>query len=270
MDVTMDRIGQRLHPKGLLDHALDFLQYGGTRDQARETAQALGHRVVESTRDNPLPAMLIGAGVGWIAWNMQHTAGPQLQQGAGKAQSTASSVRESVSQAVGKVKESAQSAMESTREQAEHVRAGISESAQGGREGAEQAQQRARQGYERGSQTARDLVTEHPLAMGIAALAGGILAGLAFPPSRTENRLMGEQSEELKQQAAEQAKQSSEEAKLAAEQAAQKADVEEAVSAKPKEPRTEGPVSEPLSGTPHMKPPKPNQGPDQDERRGRK
>lgn len=55
-----------------------------------------------------------------------------------------------------------------------------------------------RQGYLYSRQRFETGVEEYPLAMSVAALAAGVLAGLAFPRSRTEDRLYGEQAHRMK------------------------------------------------------------------------
>ncbi len=63
-----------------------------------------------------------------------------------------------------------------------------------GREYGQRGLDLSRRGYESG-------VENHPLAMAAGALAAGVLAGLVVPRTRPEDRLMGGQSRELKDQA---------------------------------------------------------------------
>ena len=67
-----------------------------------------------------------------------------------------------------------------------------------GRQGYRGAARYGRQGYaasKRGFGTALD---EYPLAVGVAALAAGVLAGFLVPSTRIEDRYMGETSDDLK------------------------------------------------------------------------
>lgn len=55
-----------------------------------------------------------------------------------------------------------------------------------------------RRGADYGRETFQQSLERYPLAVVAAALAGGMLTGLLFPATRRENRLMGEQSDQLK------------------------------------------------------------------------
>jgi hypothetical protein len=56
-------------------------------------------------------------------------------------------------------------------------------------------------GYDRTRSTLEEALNDYPLAATAAAVAAGVLAGLLLPGTRTEDRLMGEQADRLKQQA---------------------------------------------------------------------
>lgn len=71
MDETLDELGNRLSPKRLIDEAMHLFS-GPT---ARNTASRAGDTAVEFTenlgrvvRDNPVPTLLIGAGLAWLAF----------------------------------------------------------------------------------------------------------------------------------------------------------------------------------------------------------
>jgi hypothetical protein len=66
IDQTLDALGERLHPRHLLDDVLDlFRSEGGAHDYGR-TARSIGRRAVRQIKDHPVPAMLIGAGLAWM------------------------------------------------------------------------------------------------------------------------------------------------------------------------------------------------------------
>lgn len=64
------------------------------------------------------------------------------------------------------------------------------------------------------------MLEEHPLAVGLAAVAAGALLGSLLPPTRKENELMGEKRDELARRAKEMARTGMQEAKATAQEVA--------------------------------------------------
>lgn len=64
MDSTIDQLGERLHPRHLLDDVLDWFR--GSDVDARAAAQNAGSKVVNQLKQHPIPAALIAAGVTWL------------------------------------------------------------------------------------------------------------------------------------------------------------------------------------------------------------
>jgi hypothetical protein len=56
-----------------------------------------------------------------------------------------------------------------------------------------------RRGADYSRETFQQSLNDYPLAVVAAALAGGMLTGMLFPATRRENRLMGAQSDQLKE-----------------------------------------------------------------------
>lgn len=66
MDHTLEQLGERLHPKHLLDHVIDYFRSPGTSsrvtaDRLREAGTVAGNQVSQ----HPVPFALIGAGIAW-------------------------------------------------------------------------------------------------------------------------------------------------------------------------------------------------------------
>ncbi|MGC1480143.1 MAG: DUF3618 domain-containing protein [Chthoniobacterales bacterium] len=72
MDEKIDQLGDRLHPRHLLDDVIDIFRRrsgsggggAGGADIGQSTRQA-GRAVKNQLKENPVPALLVGAGVAW-------------------------------------------------------------------------------------------------------------------------------------------------------------------------------------------------------------
>ena len=78
---TLEQLRDRASPGQLFEQALDYAKRSGGTDFARNLAA--------SVRDNPLPLLLIGAGVGWLMLSDRRggtggTAGDRQQRQAGE------------------------------------------------------------------------------------------------------------------------------------------------------------------------------------------
>src|SRR5215212_3793126 len=78
MDDTMDALGDRLQPRHLLDEVLGYVRGNASDGDSRlkHIGERLGrscntamHSVVDSVKQNPMPAVLIGAGVAWMIYS---------------------------------------------------------------------------------------------------------------------------------------------------------------------------------------------------------
>lgn len=186
MDTTLDALGERWHPRHLFSYVLDLFQYRQDREQARHAARELGDKALHVAHGNPLPAVLIGAGVGWLAWSMQ-------QHDGGRAASALSAAQQKGAEAMGKAK----STVESARQGAESMAGKAGEY----RQQAQARRERARESYDKGLGESRRLMDEHPLAVGVAALGAGILGGILFRPTGAEREALGKPSEKVKEKA---------------------------------------------------------------------
>jgi hypothetical protein len=82
--------------------------------------------------------------------------------------------------------------------------------------GGRAAAQGAREGYRYGRERVEWAMEEQPLAVGIGALALGVLAGLAIPGTRAEDRLFGETADDMKERAEDLGRQAYDEGKRVA------------------------------------------------------
>ena len=69
MDQTLDQLGERLHPRHLLDDVLDLFRNtpegSASRNQLTRTSKRVGRTVAAELKEHPLPSLLVGAGLLW-------------------------------------------------------------------------------------------------------------------------------------------------------------------------------------------------------------
>lgn len=90
MDDTMDALGDRLHPRHLMDEFLGYLRGNSAEGETRMTrlkekighsCESAMHSVVDTVKQNPMPALLIGAGVGWMIYESMRDRSPRTTDG---------------------------------------------------------------------------------------------------------------------------------------------------------------------------------------------
>src|SRR3954468_9856609 len=85
MGATIDEIGHRLQPQTIAGEARDKIREATVGrverivDDAGQTAQQTGNNVVETIRQNPVPAALAGIGIGWLAMRMRSSSGSSMK-----------------------------------------------------------------------------------------------------------------------------------------------------------------------------------------------
>ena len=69
MDETLEELGERLHPRHLLDDLLEIFRDSpkgsASRDRITSTSKRVGSSIGRELREHPLPALLVGAGLVW-------------------------------------------------------------------------------------------------------------------------------------------------------------------------------------------------------------
>lgn len=229
MDNTLEQIGERMKPRHLLDDFLDFFRSrpgkgeqlkekaGHAMHSAGDAAGRLGTRVVHFVQDHPIPVILIGTGIAW-AWFERNRGNGHSHHGGSEEQS---STEEQAGWEEGETYGAPEGASEDyighpasgqlaakgeqLKEKGRQLGKRVSEGAQAASQKASQITSRVAEGAKRGYQAGRAKFVEasdaHPLTMGVGFLAAGILAGLALPHSRPEDRLVGPASDRIKSRA---------------------------------------------------------------------
>ena len=239
MDVLFDTLTDRLHPRAMVDHFLDRFQLPENRKKVQDVFLNAGKRISDSFQENPIPLLLIGAGVAWIF--MEKRGIPEET----RRSSSQDKFRESVGNASQAAKESFENVKEAVNERREKVRESIYEgkekaaqsfrdATERGKKASENAreqyaqtkgqgyswQQRMSEQYSSTGNSVGNLIREKPLAVGLAAAMLGMAAGILFPETKTEQRTVGEAAKPVSDWAAEKGADLTERGKKVAEETA--------------------------------------------------
>jgi hypothetical protein len=246
MDDTMEALADRLQPQHLVDEFLGFLRRPGEngeshltelREKITESADTAMHAVVDTVKKNPLPALLIGAGIAWMIYGRRREPefpapdgdyygydrdgdpayDPDIYQDrplqyptdssgdgghsklgelkhtiANKASHAAHQAKEKMSHAGEAAKEKIARVGEVAREKAANLGERASEKFQDLKAGTSRA-------YDRTRERVVTTADQHPLEVGLACLATGVIAGLALPTPGPINRRLGPAAERLRE-----------------------------------------------------------------------
>jgi hypothetical protein len=249
MSETIEAIQERLSPTNLKEQVMEQVreQVQEAKDAVREATigkvenimQSAGDKVYEARRtvvdtikDNPIPAALAGIGLGWLAMNMWSGApngaartrgrvrgqyvGGQRYYGSGRmpypnqrvsgGPSFAEETQGALSRTADRAASAAGDAVDTVRETTAYY--------------ADQVQRQAEQAGEFVQETWQ----ENPLTVAAVALAVGAAVGFALPQTRKENELMGEARDSLVEKAQGIAGDAMQQVRSAADQLADKAE----------------------------------------------
>ena len=146
----------------------------------RGAVAGAGTKVVDTVRENPIPAALIGAGLTWLlVKNRQRLPAPHLPEAFSGLADTA---RESFSGTAQSTRDAVRGGVGSAAEAVKDRAAMLAEYAQSG---ASKAGQAAKKGFERSRDAVATTWDEHPLTVGLTLLAAGVAAGMMLPAPKS-------------------------------------------------------------------------------------
>ncbi len=201
---------------------------------ASRTGEAAGGfrtSVVTTIQQNPVPAALVGVGLGWMLLNRPSTSARGQTSYASQtgnwtgyaAPPQTSGAVGQVQQAVGQVQATAGQAVDHVQQTAGQVTGQVQETAG---QVVEQVQQAAGQVVDQVQETAgqargrlEQMLHDNPLQVGVLALALGGALGLAAPPTSREQHVMGEARDRLVDRAQETAQETMQKVQRVAEEA---------------------------------------------------
>ena len=209
MSGTLDDIGERLRPERLKQQVKDGI-HDATIGRVESAARSARGTIADTIRDNPIPAAMVGVGLGLLFWNGRDRETRERQRSYGGTTGGLRTTYLADSPSARSVYEwdEEPGVMDRARDRAADVkdRAGekasdLADRAQdaAGRvtDRAQDAAQTVADTARRGAERAEEIFESTPLAMGLATAALGFAAGLAIPETRREHELMGGARDEL-------------------------------------------------------------------------
>ena len=227
MSQALDEIGDRINPhhiKEQVKHNVRDATLGRAETMARHTADRardVRHSIMDTIRDNPLPAAVTGIGLGWLMWNGRrheqeydrnpyatgHGWDDDLYDRESRFYGGTSRVGSYDDRYIGddrstrmeNVKDRAGDMADRTRDLMHEARERTADAADQVRDRAHDLADETRSAAHRVAERAR----YHPLALGAAAAAVGLAIGLTAPATRREMEMMGGTRDRLRDRAKE-------------------------------------------------------------------
>jgi len=216
MSETVDAIQDRLSPENLKEQAKDRV-----REATVGRAQGAGSTVVETIRENPLPAALTGIGLGWLFVSARRSSS-SAQEARYRGRTYANDYPPAYEERGAEVPSAGQ-ALERARDRVEETASQAQDRAE---EVAGQAQDRvsrlgdqARYRAQRASSGFQRMLQENPLTVGALAVGVGAAVGLALPQTSQEHEVMGEARDTLVEKAQEKAEEAQQKVQRVAQEA---------------------------------------------------
>jgi ElaB/YqjD/DUF883 family membrane-anchored ribosome-binding protein len=214
----LDELRGRVSPGELVDQIVESIGDGAAGDFVR----TLGAQI----RDNPLPCLMIGAGVAWLV-----TADYRVHGAADGSSNATESAMDQVDHTMYRAREMAADAGERVADAAGSATAAVSSGLHGAARSARDAGRSAAGAGRRASGSFAQLLREQPLVTAGLGLALGALLGAALPSTETESRMVGETSDAVKARARDAVGEGIEKAKAVAERTYEAAKHEAAAAA---------------------------------------
>jgi ElaB/YqjD/DUF883 family membrane-anchored ribosome-binding protein len=220
MDETIGALGERLRGRHLVDEALHFFRTqneNGNMNKFKQklstSANTMVHSVVDTVKANPLPAVLVGAGVAWYLYNQTHRGvangsssdpegyGNYYGESYARDASDLGISAQDIVEPRGGLKEKAGQIQERSKEALHAAGDKIHEMGEQVRERAHELGDRSRQLYRQGRQRVASTIVERPLESGLVILAVGLLAGLALPTPPRLRQTIAPRARQLRRRA---------------------------------------------------------------------
>ena len=222
---TLEEIGARLNPRHIGEQVKENIRdatIGRVGHMARDAADRVNevrYTMMDTIRDNPIPAAMVGIGLGWLFMNARRQGGTSAAYGTAPYAGSARYYDERGGYAgasgagaasygaggytgydessdehglAGRARERVGEAVHGAREGAGHVAHRAADAAHGVADRARGLASTVADTSRHQARRAEDLLQEQPLAVGAFALAIGLAAGFALPVTDREVEMMGD------------------------------------------------------------------------------
>jgi ElaB/YqjD/DUF883 family membrane-anchored ribosome-binding protein len=234
MSGTIDQIGHRLNPSTIAEQAREQVREATVGrverivEDAGQTAQQTSNTVIDTLRQNPVPAALAAIGIGWLAMRARESAsgnggtrrsdyrysstpygyadyatgyggaGGYRGAGTGYQGGGYEGGQQGGGEAIGeRMSEAGDQLRQRTDELGEQAHRTVDDVAQRSQQALSEAQWQAERAANQAQRQLDRTLQENPLALGALAVGVGAAVGLAIPETRRERELMGEQRDQL-------------------------------------------------------------------------
>jgi ElaB/YqjD/DUF883 family membrane-anchored ribosome-binding protein len=242
MDDTLDALSERFRGRHLLDEIVGFFrsenaQTSELRHKLSNTVKTTADSVVNTVKANPIPLLLVGAGVGWMIYEnrrkhaerfdfssrfedddelypeaarnysdpdalydrpLDYPSSSSVESG-DEANYEGAESTESAREASGKLSEAKNKIVEKAAHAREQMKETFSHVSDRVREKSQAVSARTREAYSRGRERVATTTREHPLEVGLVCLALGVAVGLALPTPEKARQLAGPTVDRLRE-----------------------------------------------------------------------
>lgn len=154
--------------------------------------QERGERAAAAVRRDPIPTMLVGAGLvglGWWVYSRRQPT-PVLNPAQGNAGESVTRMKTRAQGSIASARETARGRVQATQDRAREAASDVGDRAKG-------YAQRSKLQAKRGVEAGKSFVEENPLAAGAIALAAGFGLAALLPRTRWEDETIGPQRDKL-------------------------------------------------------------------------
>jgi ElaB/YqjD/DUF883 family membrane-anchored ribosome-binding protein len=262
MSHALDEIGDRINPQHLKEevkHHVRDATIGRAETMARNTAgraREARHTIMDTIRDNPLPAAITGLGLGWLVWNGRRndseddryrytTWGDEAylanrpigtlddRYATGRYRETSTDfgegIKDRAEDITDRTREAMQDARDRTRDKADELAHRAHDFAERTaaetRSAAHRIAEETRYRSHRLEDRFQDTMRSNPLAIGAAAAAVGVAVGLSAPATRRESEIMGDARDRFRDRAKHATREAAEKVTHVAEEAVHQAEI---------------------------------------------